>query len=67
MLRISYQTPDSIRVGKEKPKYLDQFDKFEFKLNFFKKYLYFKRPSNFIIFIRKYLMKFYRILHIKEI
>ena len=67
VLRISYQTPDAIRVSKEKPKYLDKFDKFEFKLNYFTKYLYFSRPSNFILFIRDYLIKFYRILHIKEI
>ena len=66
MLRISYQTPDAIRVSKEKPKYLDEFEKLELNQNFFIKYLYFKRPSNWILAIRVVLMKFYRILHIKE-
>ena len=66
MLRISYQTPDAIRVSKEKPKYLDEFEKLELNQNFFIKYLYFKRPSNWILAIRVILMKFYRILHIKE-
>lgn len=63
MLRISYQTPDSVRVSKEKREYLEQFHKCKFKYNYFLKHLYFHRPSNFIVFIRNYLMKFYRILH----
>ena len=66
MLRISYQTPDSIRVNKESQKFIDDFKKLGLKLNFFYKVLYYHRPSNFLIFLRNYLMKFYRIIHIKE-
>ena len=68
MLRFSYQTPDSIRVPPFKTSYSEEFNKLKksFSLNFFLNYLYEKRPSKFMIFIRNFLIKFYRFAHIKE-
>ncbi len=67
MLRFSYQTPDSVRVY-EKSGYYEDFKKLKenLSLNFFLKFLYEERPSKFLIFFRNYLMKFYRVLHVKE-
>tara|TARA_B100000767_G_scaffold270089_1_gene293079 strand:- start:781 stop:1800 length:1020 start_codon:yes stop_codon:yes gene_type:complete len=67
MLRFSYQTPDSVRVY-QKRKFYNEFEKLKenFSLNFFLNFLYKEKPSKFLMFFRIYLMKFYRILHIKE-
>ena len=68
MLRFSYQTPDSIRVASES-KYYEQFNKLyksNLTKNIFLNFLYNERPKGGLMFIRNYLMKFYRILHIKE-
>ena len=68
MLRFSYQTPDSVRVTSES-KYYDQFEKLNdinLTKNIFLNFLYNERPKKGLIFVRNYLMKFYRILHIKE-
>jgi len=67
MLRLSYQTPDAVRVY-SKSGFHHEFEKLKDKLslNFYLKFLYHQRPGEFLIFFRKYLMKFYRILHVKE-
>jgi hypothetical protein len=67
MFRLSYQTPDSIRVnysGNEFNKIYNSF-KNTFPKNKFLKYLYEKRPSKFMIKLREYLSKLYRYAHIK--
>ena len=67
MLRFSYQTTDSIRVKKEIP-YKKEYENVKnlFSKNLFLKNLYNRRPSKFMIFLRSFLIKFYRIAHIKE-
>lgn len=67
MLRFSYQTPDSVRVY-QKRKFHNEFDKLKetFSLDLFLNFLYKEKPGKFLIFFRVYLMKFYRILHVKE-
>ena len=68
MLRFSYQTPDAIRVPSSGFSKLAQFDKLNknFSLNIFLNYLYKKKPSKVTLIVRNYLMRFYRICHIKE-
>jgi hypothetical protein len=68
MLRFSYQTPDAVRVAPVS-KYYNQFEKLNdtsSTKNIFLNFLYNERPKNGLILFRNYLMKFYRILHIKE-
>ena len=69
MLRLSYQTPDSIRVSQKKTLFSEEFKSLEdkFVLNIFLKHLYFYRPNFLIVFLRNYLIKFYRLLHVKKI
>ena len=68
MLRFSYQTPDSIRIKSSGFHKIEEFNKLKqnFSLNIFLNYLYKKKPSKIILILRNYLMKFYRIAHIKE-
>ena len=68
MLRFSYQTPDSIRVERLGNGFSVEYKnlKNSFPKNKFLKYLYEKRPSKFMVFFRKYLLKFYRFAHVKE-
>jgi hypothetical protein len=68
MLRFSYQTPDAIRIPSSGFSKIAQFDKLKknFSFNIFLNYLYKKKPSKVILRVRNYLMRFYRICHIKE-
>ena len=68
MLRFSYQTPDSVRIQSSGFHKIEEFNKLKqnFSLNIFLNYLYKKKPSKIILILRNYLMKFYRIAHIKE-
>ena len=68
MLRLSYQTPDSIRVDSFRNEFSLIYEKYKnfFPKNRFIKYLYEKRPSKFMLSLRKYLMRFYRYAHVKD-
>lgn len=64
MLRLSYQTPDCVRLKDQINKkfyYFDDIEKFNFPIKF-KNYLFMFRSSLIKDFIKKFLIKFYRFM-----